>query len=360
MENEFYKRQVALPEIGLKGQEKLSTARILIIGAGGLGCPVLLYLAGAGIGTIGIVDYDKVEASNLQRQILFTAHDVGQSKAETAKKRICALNPSITVHAHNEELTEKNVVGLFTGYDVIIDGTDNFAAKFLINDASVKLGKPVIYSAIQGFEAQISVFNYMNGPCYRCLHPQPPQAHIMNCAENGVIGAVAGIAGTIQAIEAIKIIVKDTSFKSLSGKLMMIDARTMETNTVTIPKRDDCCTCNQEADNIALQYASPVCSAIQVKEITCAEAANMNAAFIDVRERAEWDAGHIEGAQLLPLSALREKPNLFESHATKRPCIIYCQRGARSLIATEILLKAGFTDLYSMSGGYDAWRSSGI
>lgn len=357
--NARYSRQTVLSEIGTSGQEKLSAARVIVIGAGGLGCPALLYLAGAGVGTIGIVDFDRVDESNLQRQVLFTAEDCGLPKAAAAKRRLSALNPGIAIHAYDEKLTDNNAIGLFSGYDIIIDGTDNFAAKFLINDAAVKLGKPVIYGAIQGFEAQVSVFNYEGGPCYRCLYPQPPQAQIMNCAESGIIGAVAGIAGTVQAMEAIKIIVGHDSFRPLSGRLWMMDAKTMETNIVNITKDKNCPVCSRPPEQIVPHYASPVCAATQAEEITCARAAEIGAPFIDVREKEEWDAGHIDGAKHLPLSALRSNPDLFKTFAGKAPCILYCQRGRRSMMAAEILQQAGFTGLYSMAGGYEAWRTSG-
>lgn len=350
-----YSRQTALSEIREAGQEKLSAARALVIGAGGLGCPALLYLAGAGIGTIGIVDLDRVDESNLQRQVLFTAEDCEKPKAASAKMRLSAFNPEIKVNAYDEELTDKNSVGLFSDYDVIIDGTDNFSAKFLINDVAVKLKKPFVYGAIQGFESQVSVFNHKGGPCYRCLHPNPPQTKIMNCTENGIIGAVAGIAGTMQAMEAIKIIVGHESLQPLSGRLWMMDMKTMETDIMDIPKRKDCPVCSRPPENIVPQYASPVCAAAQAEELTCERAAKMGVPFIDVREREEWDAGHIEGARHLPLSALRESPDLFKPFADKMPCVLYCQRGRRSLMAAEILSRAGFSGLYSMAGGYEAW-----
>lgn len=354
-----YDRQTALPEIGARGQEKLSVARVLMIGAGGLGCPALLYLAGAGVGTIGIVDFDRVDESNLQRQVLFTAGDCGKPKASAAAARLSALNPEISICPHDEELNEKNTASLFSGYDLIIDGTDNFAAKFLINDVAVKLGKPVVYGAIQGFEARVSVFNHGGGPCYRCLHPQHPQAKIMNCAENGIIGAVAGIAGAMQAMEAVKIITGHESFHPLSGKLWMMDSKTMEVYTVNIPKKDNCPTCSAAPESIVPQYSSPVCAAAQAEEISCAQASGMGIPFVDVREREEWDAGHIGGAKNMPLSALRENPELFRPFAQGGGCILYCQRGRRSMMAADILLRAGFTGLYSMAGGYEAWCAEG-
>ncbi|PJB72767.1 MAG: hypothetical protein CO093_02215 [Alphaproteobacteria bacterium CG_4_9_14_3_um_filter_47_13] len=350
-----YSRQTILAEIGSEGQEKLVNAKILCIGAGGLGCPALLYLAGAGIGTIGIVDFDKIEISNLQRQILFSVEDEGKSKAVAARERLYALNPDIEIKAYDEELTAENVLSLFSSYDVIIDGTDNFAAKFLINDAALKLGKLVVYGAIQGFDGQVSVFGEKEAPCYRCLHPQEPQSVIMNCAEAGVIGAVAGIIGTIQALETIKLIVGHEDFKPLSGRLWLCDTRTMDSRIITIPKKHDCPACAKAPEEIILQYSSPICTTTTAKEIICSDPLLKQAALIDVRELAEWEQGHIEGAYHLPLSALQINPEIYEPPQDKQCCILYCQKGMRSRKAAEILAQAGFTEIYSLRGGYEAW-----
>ena len=354
-----YARQTVLPEIGPQGQAKLAAARILVVGAGGLGCPALLYLAGAGIGTLGIVDFDAVSISNLPRQILFTDQDEGRSKAAIAKARLEAMNPHIVINAHDEELTERNVVGLFSGYDIIVDGTDNFAAKFLINDAAVKLGKPVVYGALQGFEAQVSVFDAAHGPCYRCLYPQPPKAIIMNCAQAGVIGALAGLAGTMQAMEGIKLIVAHESFLPLIGRLWMIDAHTMETNVLNIKKRAGCPVCSRPASEIIPCYASPACAACDaVTEIRCEDVLPDDVVFIDVREREEWETGRIEGAEHMPLSVLQKNPEIFASASIGKTCVLYCQRGLRSRKAAEILFRAGFTGMVSLKGGYEAWRAT--
>ncbi|MFH1157329.1 MAG: HesA/MoeB/ThiF family protein [Pseudomonadota bacterium] len=239
-----YSRQTLLPEIGDAGQERLAAARVLVVGAGGLGCPVLQYLAGAGIGTIGIIDPDTVDISNLQRQTLYKTEDAGSLKASLAKERLLQLNPGITMNAYPEELTDKNAPELFSGYDVIVDATDNFAAKFLIGDTAVKTGKPVVYGSVQGFDGQVSVFDAARGPCYRCLHPRLPTAPLPNRSEARVIGAMAGIVGSVQAMEAIKLVVNDSSFHPLIGKLWMVNALTMETNVISIPKRRNCPACS--------------------------------------------------------------------------------------------------------------------
>ena len=353
MENsERYKRQIILPEIGVAGQEKIARASILVIGAGGLGSPALLYLAAAGVGHIGIVDFDDVDETNLQRQVLFQADDVGHNKAKTASKRLNALNPDINIEAIPEELNDKNIESLFNSFDIIIDGSDNFATKFLINDAAVKTGKPFIYGSILGFDGQVSVFNTPNAPCYRCLFPKPPQGHIPNCAENGVIGAVAGIIGVTQAMEAIKLIVGHKSFKPLIGKLWTIDVRSMENRILNLPKDPECAICSKNKSEIELQYVSPICGFIP--DITPAQTRDKtNALLIDVREGYEWDAGHIEGAKHIPLSWLMQGnlPDLPKD----QEIILYCQKGMRSKQAAILLQAANFKNLSNMSGGYEKW-----
>lgn len=347
-----YQRQIVLPEIGPEGQEKIKNASVLCIGAGGLGCPALLYLAAAGIGQIGIVDFDVVDETNLQRQVLFTIDQIGRNKAEAAKERLNALNPEINMQAYAEELTDQNVEKLFGSYDVIIDGTDNFAAKFLINDAAVKTEKPFIYGSILGFDGQLAVFNYKGGPCYRCLFPEPPKGHIPNCAEAGVIGAVAGMIGTAQTMEALKIIVEHESFQPLSGKLWAVDLRSMENQLLALPKNPDCSVCSKAGESIALQYTSPVCGFIL--EVTPEQTRkNKEALLVDVRETEEWDEGHIDGAQHVALSSLIQgnKPEL----PTDCEIILYCQKGKRGEQAAQILKSQGYLNINNMAGGYEAW-----
>lgn len=353
--NSRYQRQTILPEIGPAGQQKISKASVLCIGAGGLGCPALLYLSASGIGRIGVVDFDVVDETNLQRQVLFTVEDVGQNKAAAARQRLKTLNPDIDIEAYDEELTDQNAEELFAQYDLIIDGTDNFAAKFLINDAAIKTGKPFIYGSILGFDGQVAVFNHNDGPCYRCLFPEAPKAHIPNCAEAGVIGAVAGLVGTTQAMEAIKIIVGHESFKPLGGKLWTIDMRSMENRLLSLSKNENCSVCSKNKEEIALQYSSSVCEV--VSEITVDQARAEGAPlFVDVREHDEWSAGHIEGAQHEALSALinGQVPNVPKD----RNVILYCQKGMRSLQAAQILKEQGYINIRSMTGGYEAWLGS--
>lgn len=347
-----YDRQMRLPEVGADGQEKLLRAAVLCVGAGGLGSPALLYLAAAGVGRIGIIDFDRVDESNLQRQVLFDVDAVARSKAQQAAKRLKSLNPTIQIDAYDEELNAESAARLFPSYDVIIDGTDNFETKFLINDAAVKYKKPWVYGAIQGFDGQASVFDAQTGPCYRCLYPEKPKARIANCAEAGVIGAVAGLIGATQALQVIQLVTGHESFEPLIGKLWTLDTKTLQTRILNIPKNHDCAACSKNQDNAVLTYSSPVCGF--VPELTPMQVRGReNACLIDVREQMEWDQGHIDGARLWPLS------KIVEGHLPDVPqnaeIILHCQKGMRSLQAAQILKERGYQEVYSMSGGYEAW-----
>lgn len=347
-----YKRQITLPEIGEEGQKALLNARVLCVGAGGIGSPALLYLAAAGVGHIGIIEFDTVDESNLQRQVLFTTRSVGLSKAVVAKEKLQDLNPEIEITIYEDELDAENAPKLFKNYDIILDGTDNFETKFLINDAAVKYSKPWVYGAIQGFDGQASVFNAQNGPCYRCLYPEKPKARIANCAEAGVIGAVAGLIGVTQALQVIQLITGDKSFEPLIGKLWTIDAKTMQTHLLNIPKNPDCSVCSKKQDEVLLSYSSPVC--VFVPELTLQQACEKPEIYlIDVRELEEWDQGYIEGARHWPLSRMLEGalPDLPEDEEI----VLYCQKGMRSVQAAQILKAEGHLDVYSLSGGYEEW-----
>ncbi len=355
--NTRYQRQTILDEIGEAGQEKLLAASVLCIGAGGLGCPALLYLAAAGIGHIGIADFDNVEESNLQRQTLYSTDQIGQNKARGAKHRLNALNPEIKIETYEDGLSEHNAETLFTKYDIIIDGSDNFATKYLINDAAFKFQKPFIYAAIQGFEGQVSVFDprEKDAPCYRCLYEQADKSGAPTCAENGIIGAVAGIIGSVQAMEAIKLIIDGDSFKTLTSKLHCIDMRTMRSRTLSIPKKQNCPLCQSDPATIQLPTNGVECTMTDIEQITPDHAMNMDGAYlIDVREQDEWDAGHIEGAQFMPLSALMQNPAGAEIPADK-DIVLYCAKGRRSQHAAEILSAQGHKNLKNMIGGYDLW-----
>ena len=348
-----YHRQTILPEIGIAGQNRLLQSSVLCIGAGGLGCPALLYLTAAGVGKIGIVDFDVVEESNLQRQILFGVDQIGHNKADAAKSKLSVLNPEITIESYPYELTDKNAELIFRDYDVIIDGTDNFAAKFLINDAAVKCEKPFIYGSILGFDGQVSVFNFADGACYRCLYPAPPSGHIPNCAEAGVIGAVAGMIGTMQAMEAIKIVVANQSIPPLCGKLWTMDMRRMDNRIWTIEKNPACPTCSKPKGEIKMQY-TPNAACSTIREISPKQSTERKTAVIlDVREQDEWNAAHIEQAKLFPLSLMKQgqMPDL------PKDCeiIVHCQKGRRSLQAYQIMQENGYSNIYNMTGGFEAW-----
>lgn len=354
-----YARQIILDEIGDAGQQKLASASVLVIGAGGLGCPALQYLAAAGVGHLGIADFDVVDESNLQRQILFTSDQVGQGKAQAAKDRLLAINPEIKITIYDEGLHSDNVQALFNAYDIIIDGTDNFESKYLINDAGVKFSKPVIFGAINKYEGQVAVFDTVSGSsCYRCLYPAKPKGYVPNCAEAGVIGAVAGIVGTAQAMEAIKLIVGHEDFDVLRGLLFSIDLKTMRTRQLSIPKHDQCPVCTKAADEIILPEHLPPDQGeqcVMITEMKAAEAQERLHEFyvLDVREQDEWDAGHIEGADLFPLSKMMEgeMPSLPSDKTT----LIYCRSGKRSAQAAFMLRVKGHDDLINMSDGYLGW-----
>ena len=350
-----YARQMVLPEMGEQGQEKLLGASVLCVGAGGLGSPALLYLAAAGIGRIGIMDDDVVDESNLQRQVLFTTSDVGASKAQVAKKRLLDLNPHIDITAYTERLTDVNCADIVPHYDMILDGTDNFASKFLINDAGVKYGKPIVYGAIQGFEGQVSLFNAHGCGCYRCLYPEPPTGHVPNCAEAGVIGSVAGMIGTIQALQIIQHTVGHNDFETLAGKLWLLDMKTMQTRQLSIPKNPNCPTCSQNSDAIQLQYTAPLCAVVQTVSPADVVPRQDDVVILDVREQSEWDDGHIDGAMHHPLSILMD--GVFPDIGMDVDMIVHCQKQIRSEKALALLQQEGYTRVRVLEGGYESWVS---
>lgn len=355
MNDRRYSRQICLPEIGSAGQDKLSRASVLCIGAGGLGAPALLYLAAAGVGRIGIVDCDAVDESNLQRQIIFTTDDIGASKAAAAAAHLRRLNPSIAIEAHDERLDARNALRLFPAYDIILDGTDNFETKFLINDAAVKFGKPWIYGAISGFDGQVSVFNRNNGPCYRCFQADTPKSAVRNCAEAGVIGAIAGIVGVTQAMQAVQLIVGHDSFYPLAGKIWLLDARTMNTRTLSLKKNEACAACGKSGNEIVLRDFAPAACQTDVFAITPAQLGKMqDCTVIDVREENEWNNGHIDGAMLWPLSKIMAKD--MPPVDKNRAIVLYCQKGQRSLRALSLMREDGFSSLCNLTGGYEAFN----
>ncbi len=353
-----YARQRVLPEIGEAGQAALASARILVIGAGGLGSPALLYLTAAGVGLkdaggcIGIVDEDSVDLSNLQRQILFTEADEGSSKTTVAASRLQALNSDTDIRMFQTRLSTENVLEIFSGFDIIIDGSDNFDTKYLINDAAVRLGLPVVYGSILGFEGQAAVFWGKEGPCYRCLYPAQPDTHVPNCAEAGTLGGIAGMIGTIQAVEACKLALGQAHCQAhglelLIGKLFLSDARHWDTRTLHICKRPDCPICSIPPENVALPEAKPhVCASIpaamNLNDLQGLFESGIPFTLVDVREPHEWESGHIEGALHLPLGKLLVAPEVLDTLNRLEPIVVYCQHGMRSARAVGYLREQGY------------------
>ncbi len=335
-----YARHLILPEVGEAGQETLKAGSALIIGAGGLGSPVALYLAAAGVGRIGLVDFDDVDTSNLHRQVLYGTSDAGTPKVDAARTRLQDLNPEVTVETHRVALTSENALPILTNYDVIVDGTDNFATRYLVNDACVLLGKPNVYGSIFRFEGQASVFDADRGPCYRCLYPEPPPPHLVpSCAEGGVLGVLPGVIGTIQATEAIKILLGIG--ETLVGRLLLFDAFQMSFRTLRLKQQHD-----QHAAITDLIDYDQFCNPANVDEVTHLSA---GAVAIDVREPYEWDRGHIDGARLIPLGEL---PNRLHELPPDAEIVFYCQTGGRSARALDVAREAGFTHAKHLRGGY--------
>ena len=347
-----YARHLILPEIGEAGQLRLKQGSVLIVGAGGLGSPASIYLAAAGVGRIGLVDFDRVDATNLHRQVLYGTSDVGAPKLAAARTRLEDINPEVAIETHDAALTSDNALDLFRGYDVILDGTDNFATRYLVNDACVLLGKPNVYGSIFRFEGQASVFFAKEGPCYRCLYPEPPPPDLVpSCAEGGVLGVLPGVVGTIQATEAIKLIAGIG--ETLVGRLLLFDALRMSFRQMKLRKDPNCAVCGANPTITALIDYEQFCNPASAIEVTPSELARMNAAaLIDVREPEEFAGGAIDGARLIPLGVL---PARLEEVPRDRDVVVYCQTGGRSARALEILRGAGFTRARHLRGGYAAW-----
>jgi len=362
-----YSRHLILPGFGLQSQEKLKCAKVLVIGAGGLGCPVLLYLTAAGAGEIGIIDFDKVDESNLQRQILFSIEDIGKLKTETAAARLSKQNPFIKINTYPFRLENKNALDILSGYDVIIDGTDNFATRYLVNDACVLLNKPLVYGAIYKYEGQVSVFNYNDnsgkpGPTYRCLFPAPPASgSVPNCSEIGVLGVLPGIIGTLQATEAIKIITGIG--EPLSGKLLLFDALTMNSVIVETERNDAWINSTPKNKEEFLKtdyefFCGNKHTGNSIKTITVSELQKIigdknNVQLLDVREPGEQPViAELTDLQI-PLGEISGHADMISKD---KKVIVFCRSGVRSKRAIELLEKDfGFTNLYNMDGGVMEW-----
>jgi adenylyltransferase/sulfurtransferase len=363
-----YSRHLILPHVELEGQRRLKAARVLVVGAGGLGSPVALYLAAAGVGTLGLVDFDVVDVTNLQRQLLHGTSDVGRSKLDSARDRLREVNPHVQLVTYETRLTSANALEILRGYDVIVDGTDNFATRYLTNDACVLLGKPNVYGSIFRFEGQASVFSTADGPCYRCLFPEPPPPDsVPSCAEGGVLGVLPGMIGTIQAAETIKLILGVG--KSLAGRLLLVDALTMEYRTVRLRKDPACPACGTRTITELIDYdefcAGVVVAAAsdigkprnEVVEITPSELAERlrggaTLDLIDVREPREWEIAHLPSARLVPLGQLAESLATLDS---AREIVVMCRSGQRGATAARQLQAAGFRRVSNLAGGLLRW-----
>jgi adenylyltransferase/sulfurtransferase len=343
-----YNRHIIVSEIGQAGQDKISNAKVLVVGAGGLGCPVLQYLTAAGVGTLGIIDFDVVELSNLQRQVLFGTSSIGQNKAEAAKKRLEDLNDGISIIAYAEKLTHKNAISLFDTYDIIVDGSDNFETRYLVNDACIITNKPLVYGAIYKFEGQVSVFNYENGPSYRCMFPKPPQSgSVPNCSEIGVLGVLPGIIGSMQANEVLKIILKIGT--TLSGKLLCYNALTLQNSILKINRNH---TIIQSVLKHKADFNTTKTNFNCGTKITSVSIENIlseeNIQFIDVREHHEQPKVEALPITHMPLSELKNSLNKID--ITKKKAI-FCQSGIRSKQAVELLRKLNIQDCFSITEG---------
>jgi adenylyltransferase/sulfurtransferase len=357
-----YSRHLLLPEVGMEGQRKLKAARVLTIGAGGLGSPLSLYLAAAGVGTIGIVDFDVVDLTNLQRQIVHGTASLGRSKLESAKERITDVNPNVNVIGHEARLTSENALDILRDYDIVVDGTDNFPTRYLVNDACVLLGKPNVYGSIFRFEGQASVFYAKEGPCYRCLYSEPPPPGLVpSCAEGGVLGVLPGIIGCLQAMETIKWIIG--AGDSLVGRLVLFDALKLRFRELKLRKDPNCPICGEHPTIHELidyqafcgigaesDYAGPEVSVEELQRERGEKGCEL--VVIDVREPHEWEIATIEGSRLIPLGQLPDRLNELDGHAE---IVTVCHHGARSMKALEILRGAGFGKVRSLAGGIAAW-----
>lgn len=353
-----YSRHLLLDKVGEIGQEKLKASKVLVVGAGGLGCPVVQYLAAAGVGTIGIIDFDTVEETNLQRQVLFSIFDIGKNKAQAAKEHLEKLNPYIEFQVFSTKLTNKNAIELFEKFDIIVDGTDNFSTRYLVNDASVLTGKPLVYGSIYKFEGQVSVFNYQNGPSYRCLFPEPPKAgSVPNCSQIGVIGVLPGIIGTQQANEVLKIILEIGGV--LSGKLLMYDALSGISTQLKINRVEEQMEKIKDLKSYFHNFNYDVfCGIEMVDSVTVEELKKMlklgNVQVVDVRE--EWEQPRILelNALVAPLDELDDYINQIERN---KKVVVVCQRGGRSLKAIQCLKNNyGFNNLINLDGGLLNWK----
>ncbi len=363
-----YSRHLIIPEIGMTGQKRLKNARVLVVGAGGLGSPALLYLAAAGVGILGVIDFDVVDESNLQRQVIHGQSDVGRLKAESARDSIAEINPYVHVQVHAEALSNDNVLEIFSDYDLIVDGTDNFATRYMVNDACVLLGKPYVWGSIFRFDGQASVFWAEYGPCYRCLYPDPPPPGMVpSCAEGGVLGVLCASIGSIQVTEAIKLLTGVG--ESLTGRLMIYDALEMSYRTVRVRKDPECAICGKNPTITGLIDYDAFCGAVSEDAAVAATGATITATelkgmldrgdnifLVDVREPNEYEIVSIPGATLIPKDQFLTGAALEKLPQDKR-IVLHCKSGVRSAEALAVVKDAGFSDAVHVGGGVLAWIS---
>lgn len=361
-----YSRHLIMPEVSMEGQLKLKEAKVLVVGAGGLGSPLISYLAAAGVGTLGIVDFDTVDYTNLQRQVIFSTDDVGTTKMKAAANRVKAINPNVTVRPHETRLTSDNALDIIKDYDLVVDGTDNFPTRYLVNDACVMLGKPNVYGSIFRFDGQLSIFATEDGPCYRCLYPDPPPPGLVpSCAEGGVLGVLPGIIGTLQATEVVKLLIGKG--KPMIGRLLLFDALKMKFRELEVRKNPDCPVCGdhptithlidyeqfcgirgeeEEADDLGDEWEI---DPLQLKEKLDK---SDDIFLLDVRKPEEYQISKLEGSKLIPLSELPER---VAELSTSDEIVVYCRSGARSAKAVEFMRDAGFRKIKNLVGGINAW-----
>jgi sulfur-carrier protein adenylyltransferase/sulfurtransferase len=361
-----YSRHLIIPDVAMDGQKRLKNAKVLCVGAGGLGSPALMYLAAAGVGTLGIIDFDVVDESNLQRQVIHGQSDVGRSKAESARDSVREINPLIQVNLHETRLDSSNAMQIFGDYDLVVDGTDNFATRYLVNDACVLLGIPYVWGSIYRFDGQASVFWAEHGPCYRCLYPEPPPPGMVpSCAEGGVLGVLCASVGSIQVTEAIKVLTGIGD--PLVGRLMIYDALEMTYRSVKVRKDPECPLCGKNPTITELIDYEAVCGTVSEEAQQAAAGSTITAAelkalmdegsefmLVDVREPAEWEIVRLPGAVLIPKGDL---PSKLAELPQNRPVIAYCKTGVRSAEALALLKNAGFADAKHVQGGISAWAT---
>ncbi len=366
-----YARHISLPQVGLEGQARLKAASVLVVGTGGLGSPASMYLAAAGVGRLGIVDFDVVDATNLQRQIVHGESTLGVPKVESAAARLHDINPHVQIEMHHLVLSSDNALDVLAGYDVIVDGTDNFPTRYLLSDAAVMLGKPLVYGSIFRFEGQVSVFGAPGGPCYRCLLPEPPPPHLVpSCAEGGVLGVLPGTIGTLQATEAIKLLLGVG--EPLVGRLLLYDALDMTFETIRLPKRADCPACGEHPTITELIDYDAFCGVpgrdhtsaaeattgdpwgadVTVRDVKARLDAGEPLVLLDIREPYELMISHLEGAIHIPMG---EVPARLDELPRERPVVVFCRTGARSARLVDQLRAAGYDNVTNMLGGINAW-----